>query len=316
MTGEIKKTRSNKYKEIKEESSISKEDIDTEQEEKKPLLPKILFIIILFLVLFFIYISLIATSIVDIKEYKIESDKISSSFHGLKIIHLSDIHYGTTINQKQLNNIVEKINNLKPDVIFFTGDLIDKNIVPNDKIKKEIISSLSKLKCSLYKYAIYGNEDYDNEFYKEIITSSDFILLNNETKLLYYKNDIPIQITGFNSVDNNPDYSIINQTTEETSNYQLYKIILTHEPDSIDNIIKYNPDLVLSGHSLGGLIKIPFIKPLFLEKGATKYYDDYYKINNTELYISNGLGTSGINARFNNHPSFNLYRLYKKDSNK
>lgn len=316
MTGEIKKTRSNKYKEIKEESSISKEDIDTEQEEKKPLLPKILFIIILFLVLFFIYISLIATSIVDIKEYKIESDKISSSFHGLKIIHLSDIHYGTTINQKQLNNIVEKINNLKPDVIFFTGDLIDKNIVPNDKIKEEIISSLSKLKCSLYKYAIYGNEDYDNEFYKEIITSSDFILLNNETKLLYYKDDIPIQVTGFNSVDNNPDYSIINQTIEETSNYQLYKIILTHEPDSIDNIIKYNTDLVLSGHSLGGLIKIPFIKPLFLEKGATKYYDDYYKINNTELYISNGLGTSGINARFNNHPSFNLYRLYKKDSNK
>jgi predicted MPP superfamily phosphohydrolase len=73
----------------------------------------------------------------------------------------------------------------------------------------------------------------------------------------------------------------------------------------------YNPNIIFSGHTLGGSIKLPFAKPLFLPNNSTNYYLDHYKLKETELYISNGLGTSGINARLNNHPSINLYRFYK-----
>ena len=116
-----------------------------------------------------------------------------------------------------------------------------------------------------------------------------------------------------NSVDTNPNYTILTNLVDEIDTTNFYKIVLTHEPDTIDNFINYNPDLVFSGHTLGGLIKLPFIKPLFLPENNKKYYEDHYKINNTELYISNGLGTSAITARFNNHPSINFYRLYKID---
>lgn len=313
MSEDLKKTRSHKYIETKEETKDTGIK-EPKKEEKKSTIPRILTILAIIIIAFLAYITLITPSLFEVHEFKIETNKITETFHGLKIVHLSDIHYGTTINQKQLDKIVKKINNIKPDIIFFTGDLIDKNIVTTKEIKEEIITSLSKLECTLYKYAIYGNEDYNNKEYQSIMESSGFILLNNEIKPLYYESNTPILIIGFNSMDNNPDYSLTEKNIEDLNSSLLYKIVLSHEPDSIDKIINYKPDLVLSGHTLGGLIKLPFIKPLFLEKGATEYYKDYYKINNTELYISNGLGTSGINARLNNHPSINLYRLYKKDS--
>ena len=140
---------------------------------------------------------------------------------------------------------------------------------------------------------------------------ADFKILNNESTLLYYEDNIPIEIIGFNIIDSNPNYTIVTDYIDELDTSNYYKIVLIHEPDSLDNFINYNPNLILSGHSLGGLIEIPGFKPLFLNKNSQKYYQDYYKINNTDIYISNGLGTSNINYRFNNTPSFNLYRLYK-----
>lgn len=308
-----KRTRSKKY-EIEEKEIIKKEENKQEKiKEKKehPLLKKILLIIASIIILVILYSTLIGTRIIDINEYKVESNQLPDSFHGIKIVHFSDIHYGTTINKKQLDNIVEKINNLKPDIIFFTGDLIDKNIKLDKETTNEIIESLNKLECTLYKYAIYGDEDLNNNSYKDIITKSNFTLLENTSTLLYYKNQTPIEITGYNPIITSPNYTILTDIVEEQDTTNYYKIVLTHEPDSIDKFINYNPNLVLSGHSLGGLINIPFTKPIFLPKNSKKYYEEYYKIKNTELYISNGLGTSGINARLNNHPSINLYRFYK-----
>lgn len=313
---EKKITRTNKYNKEYKKTNIENSNEKEEETKDHPLLKKFIIIFIIILIILIAYCHISATSIIDVKEYKVEAQNIPDSFHGLKIIQFSDLHYGTTINKKQLDKIINKINDLKPDIIFFTGDLIDKNITTTPEIIEELKSSLSNLKCSLYKYAIYGNEDNSNDNYEDIITSSDFTLLNNESTLLYYKDSTPILITGYNTINTNPNYTVITNPIEEIDPSNLYKIVLTHEPDSIDNFILYNPNLVLSGHSLGGTINIPFIKPLFLQDNAKKYYQDFYQIDNTKLYISNGLGTSGINGRFNNNPSINLYRIYKtKESN-
>ena len=312
---EEKQTRSNRYKELQKEQhkEIKKEPIQKEEKVKKerPLLKKIFLTILFFTIFFIVYSSFIGTKFININEYKVESPILPESFHGLKIVHFSDIHYGTTINKKQLTNIVNKINNLKPDIIFFTGDLLDKNITITKEIKKELIESLNKLDCTLYKYAIYGDEDLDNKDYKKIIENSNFTLLEDTSTLLYYKDTTPIEITGYNPIKSKPNYTILTNYVLEQDTTNYYKIVLTHEPDSINKFINYKPNLVLSGHSLGGLIKLPFLKPMFIPENSKTYYKDYYKINETDFYISNGLGTSGINARFNNHPSINLYRLYK-----
>lgn len=310
----MNETRSHKFNNlIKQEDNNQEETIkETKEKKKHTISKKIILTIIITIILCLSYASFIEPTFYKVNEYKITTPLISDSFHGLKIVQFSDIHYGTTINQKELDKIVNLINETNPDILFFTGDLIDYSKEISEEEKNNIINSLSKLKAKIDKYAIYGDEDINNKYYKEIIESSNFKLLDNENTLLYYKDTTPLEIIGFNTIDSNPNYTIVTNfiDNEDTSNY--YKIVLVHEPDSIDSFINYNPNLVLSGDTLGGLIKLPFIKPLFLNEHSQNYYKPYYKINNTDIYISNGLGTSNVNSRFGNRPSINLYRLNKE----
>ena len=295
---EVYKTRSLRY--LKEEP----EEVIETKEKNHPILRKIILIILSFIA----YTRFIEPKMITVKEYKIETTLIPDSLHGAKIVHISDIHYGTSIDIKGLNKIVNKINELKPDIIFFTGDLIDKSVSINDETKTNIIETLKRLDSTTYKYAIYGDEDLNNEFFVDIIKKSQFTLLNNEATLLYYKDNTPIEIVGFTNNDET-NYTVLTNFIDEIDTTNYYKIVLSHKPDTIDNFINYNPNLVLSGHTLGGEINI--IKPLFLNEGSKKHYKDYKKVFNTDFYISNGLGTSSLYARFNNKPSFNLYRIYK-----
>lgn len=287
------------------------EVIEEEEEKKKhPKLTKTIIIIILLFTILIGYTTLIEPKIITIKESKIASDKLPTSFDGLKIVHFSDLHYGGTITKKELNKIAKKINELKPDIIFFTGDLIDKNININDEGKQELIDFLTSLNPSLYKYASLGDEDY-LEDYENILVSANFKLLKDESTLLYYKDLTPIMITGINPQNEEFSFNFVKSSEETLEKNNLYHIILSHDLSSLENLLEENPNLILSGHTLGGIIKIPFIGPLFLDEKSKEYYEDYYKINDTDIYISNGLGTSNIKMRFNNLPSINFYRLSK-----
>lgn len=288
-----------------------KEQKEQKTKEQHPLLNKIILTIIITIIILISYSTMIEPKFINIKEYKIESKLIPDSFHGTKIVQFSDIHYGTTINKKQLERIANKINELKPDIIVFTGDLLDKNISLTQNTEEELTTYLSSLKCSLYKYAIFGDEDLDNKKYQEIMTKSGFTILDNKSIPLYYKDTTPILIAGYNPIITKPNYTILTDFIDNQDPTNYFKLVLTHEPDSIDKFINYNPNLVLSGHSLGGSIDLKITKPLMLPTNSTKYFEDYQKIKNTDLYISNGLGTTGLNARFLNPPSINLYRLYK-----
>ena len=93
----------------------------------------------------------------------------------------------------------------------------------------------------------------------------------------------------------------------------IYKILLLHEPDAIDDL-SVNPfDLILAGHSHAGQVRLPFIGAVILPEGAQKYYDSHYKIENSDLYVSNGLGVSNYNFRLFNTPSYSVYRLVQND---
>lgn len=305
------KTRSSKYKQIepkdikKVTKKENKKEPKKEEQDKTSKIKKVLTIIIIIISLILIYGSLVETKQFKIKEYKIDAT-VDKEFNGLKIVQLSDIHYGRTTNKKELEKIINKTNELKPDIIFFTGNLIDKNIKPSDKRKKDLTNILKKLECTLYKYAVLGNEDLVDDSYKEILINSNFKILENESTLLFYNSNTPIEIIGLNPSETSPKYEIVNQ------NKNIYKIVLTNEPDQIDKFINYNPNLVLAGHTLGNIINLPILKDILALDNAKKYNNDYYKINNTELFVSSGIGTSNVKFRLNNKPSINFYRIYKK----
>jgi hypothetical protein len=294
------------------------EDIhqEIEEEEQKQKKKKIIKIIIklflaitIFLILFYSYTTYISTVKIKVREYRIINQKIPDSFNGLKIIQLSDLHFGSTMFTENVQKIKKMINERKPDIVVFTGDLISQKHNLTSEEQETLIKELQKINATLGKYAILGDEDSENVL--TIFNQSNFTILKNEYDLIYKDNNTPILLVGISSTSKEQDipkaYSYFQQ---EIHNANIYTIALLHEPDIVDNILStYPTDLFLAGHSHNGTIRIPFIdEPLIKTKGAIKYNQDFYKVSNSELYISSGLGTeTGI--RLFCRPSINFFRL-------
>lgn len=287
------------------------------EEKKKHPIIKFIIIFILIIAAILLYSRFIATKGLVTKEYKITSSSIQDNFHGFKIVHISDVHYGRTTDKKDLNNMVKEVNLLKPDIVVLTGDLIDRDTKLDDYLKGEISEALSSINANVGKYAISGNHDSNFSEWESIINDSGFKNLNDTYELIYNDGYTPILLAGLssnlnNQVDITERYNKILEYSNNENIKELYKILLIHEPDYINNIDYSNFNLILAGHSHNGQVRLPFMGGIILPNGAKKYYKEHYKINNTDLYISSGIGTSGISFRLFNKPSINFYRLTNK----
>ncbi len=271
---------------------------------------KITLLIIIISLLFYLYTTYISSKLITVKEERIINEKIPSSFNGLKLIQISDIHYGSTIFKKDIKKLVNDINERNPDLVVFTGDLIDKNYKLKANEQEYLIKELTKIKTSIGKYAVRGEED-KNQF-DTIMNQSQFTILNNSYDLIYNNSNNPILIVGINSTDAKIDEAF-KYFSEPTHNSNIYTITLLHQPDLVDAIIdKYNSDLILAGHSHNGQINIPKIGGIIKKEGAEKYINEYYQLGETQLYISSGIGTNGIGFRLFCRPSINFFRLSSK----
>ena len=267
---------------------------------------KIIFLVILIIATLFILLRYIGNMGIKVKEYKIINNNIGN-FYGLKIVHVTDLHYGMT-NEKKLKKLVKEINLTKPDIVLFTGDLVDKNTEYNKEIDNILIENLKNINAYYGKYYVNGDEDLLYKTFDTIMSNSNFISLDDTYEVIYNEKNETIFLSGIS-----PDKSLTNEIKENINlNTYNYKILLTHYPDSVTSVLKYNFDLIASGHSLNGQVKLPFIGSVYTKENSRKYYNSYYKIDNTNLYISSGIGNSTINIRLNNPPSFNLYRIVNR----
>jgi len=249
----------------------------------------------------------VSTKGLVVREYGVINEKLPESFHGLKVVHFTDLHYKTTIYEEELKTLVENINEVNADIVVFTGDLVDKLVEYNEDDVKTIAKYLNDINVNIGKYAVKGNHDYTSLYFDAVFESTDFKVLKNSSELIYYNGTTPIYLVGLDdSLEGKVDLSIINNE----NNY--YSILLTHEPDIYDDVKEFNFDLILAGHSHNGQVRLPLLGSVYKVNGAKKYYDEHYILNGTEMFISGGLGTSKYKFRFLNKPSFNFYRLYTK----
>lgn len=275
----------------------------TEEKPKKSIKTKIinmLIILVLIIISFFMYSKYIGTSNILVKEYLVKSDSIPSSFSSSKIVYFSDVLLGSTTDIDTLKLLRETINELNVDIVLFGGNLIsDTKYLDNTS---DIVNELSKIDSSLGKYFILGSDDAIEV--KDILLESNFTYLENNYDLIYKSSTTPICLMGFNSY-NKSLYNL--DKINECDSY--YKIYFTHESDLLYKINDYNFNIFLAGNTLGGEVNIPYYGPLYKYEGSTKYYKNYYKINDKEIFISSGIGNKITNLRFNNRPSINFIRL-------
>lgn len=283
-----------------------------EKEKKKggKLLSIFLFLVVI-VVTIFLYAKYTGIKGLIVKEYRVKSEILTNNFSGLKIIHFSDLLYKSTVDKEDVKNLIKRINELKPDIVVFTGDLINKNAKITNEDIEFLEEELESIKAKVGKYAIYGDEDYSIESYKTIMEKSKFKILNNSYDEIFYKNNESMFIIGLPS-------SLKEEIKLEDA-FNFYKedekrkfiIVLVHDGKTIKFLDEstYEVDLVLGGHSLNGSVVIPYYGGIFIDDGAYKYYQEHYSKGITDIYISSGVGTNKYPYRIFNKPSFNLYRL-------
>jgi len=253
----------------------------------------------------------IETRMLKITEQTIDHPLIPSSFDGCKIIQFSDTHLGFHYNLKQLEALITKINSFSPDIILFTGDLMDE---PNKYTEKEQIAPLlQRLKAPLGKFCIYGNHDhggYGSELYYSIMNQSGFTVLQNAATAIKLIDQSSIYLIGIDdAMLGKPNFEAALANLPEN----VFKLLLSHAPDLADQTIQYGVEWQLSGHSHGGQIKIPFVGALVTPPFAEKYTEGFYKINklgkSLSLYVNRGIGTTRLPFRFLSKPEITVFRL-------
>ncbi|WP_249869931.1 metallophosphoesterase [Oceanobacillus saliphilus] len=253
----------------------------------------------------------IEPSLLKITEETLFSPKIHAAFHDFKIIQFSDTHVGFHFSLNQLEELATKINSLNPDIIVFTGDLVDE---PNNyNWDPRLAKILQSLEANQGKYWIYGNHDhggYGTDIVREVMEQSQFHLLQNSNVPITI-DDAQITLAGIDDVMLGvPD---LDEALHDTDP-ELFTILLAHEPDYADKASHYPIDVQMSGHSHGGQVRFPFIGDLYTPAFAENYVQGKYSLNNEQLtlYVNSGIGTTRLPYRFLCKPELHVYTLQSK----
>ncbi|MDX1758513.1 MAG: metallophosphoesterase [Arenibacter algicola] len=225
-----------------------------------------------------------------------EHDISESESNKIKAIHLTDLHLHSIKSVHK--SIAERINQERPDVIFFTGDSVERN-----KNLPVLEDFLSLINAHIPKIAILGNKEssgrIDLQKLKDVYVRRNGILLVNEAYLLKTKNR-KFNIIGLDDlVHGHPDF----RKSTNNINKSLPTVVLNHCPayrEQIDLISveqEIKPKLILSGHTHGGQITF-FGKPFFTPYGSGNYVKGWYNNQVSKMYVSKGIGTTYFPIRF------------------
>jgi uncharacterized protein len=260
-----------------------------------------------------------------VKHVPVAFDSLPDAFSGLKIIHISDIHLGN-FNQQyhRLFPIIDMINDEQPDLILFTGDLV--NNFGAETIGWSPV--FSKLKARYGKYSILGNHDYGNysrwpspqdkqRNFQQILQAHErfgFKLLNNEHVRISHSGQTLV-LAGVENWGKPPfpRYGDIEKTLDGVGADE-FTVLMSHDPDhwEAEVVPRTNVDLTLSGHTHGMQMGISYKNLKWSPAGwKYKHWDGLYQQGERSLYVNRGLGFVGIPMRIGMPPEITLLELRK-----
>lgn len=262
----------------------------------------------------------------DIVHQPIEFDNLPDSFNGVKIVQLSDIHVGSFFdNHKEIEKAINKVNELNPDYILFTGDMVNNYAWELDGWE-EIIG---KLKAKQGKFSILGNHDYadyvqwDNEAdkaknldsLKQRQAQMGFRLLLNESVKLERNGEF-IELLGLENWGKGrfAKYGDLVKTMKNSVT-NSFKILMSHDPSHWDEQVleKTDINLALAGHTHGMQYGVK-IGSFQFSPVQFRYHRwaGLYAENKQYLYVNRGFGYIGFAGRVGISPEITLIELRQK----
>ncbi|KPH71354.1 metallophosphoesterase [Oceanobacillus caeni] len=258
----------------------------------------------------FFLLSMIGKIHIDTNTFKLNRISLQSSKLDvgteISLLQITDVH--SKVFGENNEELIKQIQDLNVDMIVLTGDLIDRKTSDF----QDVFHLIDKLvQINPQTYFVTGNHEWDNprkkEFLSGLKTRGVTILSNKNIEL--EKNGSTFHIIGID------DVSTERENMEEAFyqvNDQVYNILLSHSPSVIQKYADLPVDLVLSGHTHGGQVRLPLIgaivapdEGLFphLQKGIYNIKD------NSFLYIDSGLGTTALPIRFLNQSQISLITI-------
>ncbi len=230
-----------------------------------------------------------------IRKLTIELDKSANGLKELKIALATDIHMGTVIGPRRMNILVNKMGELKPDIILFAGDVVDEDLEP--VIRHNLGEVLTRLKAPMGVYAITGNHEYIGGVSKAVayLEAHNIIFLRDTTVKIadaFYL--AGREDRSKNSSGRRKEISEMLQGTDPS----LPIIMMDHQPFELNKVEAAGVDVQFSGHTHHGqLWPLNYITQAMFEVSM-----GYLKKGNSHFYVSNGFGSWGPPVRIGNRP--------------
>ena len=266
----------------------------------------------------------------QVTKNKLRFSTLPEAFNGLKVVHISDIHSGSFNDKAAVLKGVEKIMKQNPDLILFTGDLVNNVAVEME----DYIEVFKKLNAPMGVYATLGNHDYGDyvaweskeakqqnlQQLKNVFDELGWKLLMNE-HVVFSKNNEEIALIGIENWSAKarfPKYGNMQKAYEGTEKYP-FKILMSHDPShwKAQVIPSFSSvDLTLSGHTHGmqfGL-ELPGIKWSPVQY-MYKEWAGLYEYENQKLYVNRGFGFLGYPGRVGVLPEITVLELFSDKIN-
>ena len=249
----------------------------------------------------------------EVNRFDIAVRGLHPSFHGVKVAHLTDFHCGSHIPWGYLEDAVDRTLAEKPDIIALTGDFIDRG---HHHVRKAA-KLFRPLRATLGVFAVLGNHDFavhtarGSRRYPELhnavtdaLGAEGVSVLRNHA-VRFDREGGGLIVAGVDDMwsgESNPGVALSGQCVETP------RVILAHNPQSVEEFGNLRADLTLSGHTHGGQINLPRLGRILLGKKSRRWAAGLYTHNDGHVYVNKGVGF-GWRFRFGVRPEIAIITL-------
>lgn len=254
-----------------------------------------------------IWAIVVEPGLLSITRLTVSDENLPDAWDGRVIALISDAHVGASFNADRLGRVADVITAEQPDLVLFTGDLIDHRTPDDDQFIAEISNVLARMKGQKGQFAIRGN--HDNRLAAELRIAEKMLADGGFTMLVNQSVEIDGLLLG--GMDERyfgqPDLAATFPDRADQKN--LWRILMMHQPDYAAALPADSADLLLAGHTHNGQVAL-FDRPLrTVHLGRWYTYGLYELDDGRQLIVTRGLGTIGFPARFGAPPEIMLITL-------
>jgi hypothetical protein len=235
-------------------------------------------------------------------------------FRGFRIVHLTDLHAGRAMPWSYLHEVVALANSHQPDLVAVTGDFIHKGYKAVDKVAVAV----GELTATHGVLAVLGNHDFavrnalGFRRYRRLHLAVQTALAARGVRVLRNENWVlrrgaaELHVAGVDDLWSgvcDPHRALDGQRAD------VPRVLLAHNPRTVEHLGGHRADLVLSGHTHGGQVNWPGVGRILLNRNGRRFAEGWYRYQNSYLYVNRGVGF-GFRFRFGVRPELAVMELF------